>query len=73
MKNTNQENWGVPYTTQSPVIIDKIKKSLQEKYNVDNVFKLQEFQELATQVMLEKYGTPRYAQAHIEHLEDVNK
>ena len=38
-----------------------------------NVFKLREFQELATQVMLEKYGTPKYAQAHIEHLEDVNK
>ena len=73
MKDTNQENWGVPYTTQSPVVIEKIKKSLQEKYNVDNVFKLREFQELATQVMLEKYGTPKYAQAHIEHLEDVNK
>ena len=50
MKDTNQENWGVPYTTQSPVVIEKIKKSLQEKYNVDNVFKLREFQELATQV-----------------------
>ena len=73
LKNTNKERWGEEYSFQVSDIQDKIKKTLNQKYGTDNVFKIKELQDKARTTIKEKYNSNTYAQAHIKHIEDMNK
>lgn len=47
--------------SSSPIISKKIKETCKEKFGVENVFKLDEFQEKAKNQKIKTYGNPYYS------------
>jgi len=66
---TNIEKRGVEYALQSPEVRALIKKTVQERYGVDNVFQAEKFKEKAKQSLYNR-GTQKCSrqQKHIANL-----
>lgn len=55
-RQTNLLKRGVGYPTQSVIVRDKVKETVQNRYGVDNVFQSEEVKEKSVQTNLEKFG-----------------
>lgn len=72
-KEVNENNH---HHTSSPEFKEKLKRSLIEKYGVDNVFKIKEVQEKMKNTMLEKYGEShpsKVKEIHSRQVENIKK
>lgn len=61
-KETSLKNWGTSNPMQSKQIQTKYKKSVHQKYGVDNVFQLEETKKKIKQTCLKKYGVEHHLQ-----------
>lgn len=72
-EQTNLEKFGSKTPFGNSEIKNKVKCTLKERYGVENIFELKEFQEKAKEKRIKKFNVPYCGERHISHFEDYNK